>query len=72
MKNKYIAPRMWVNQIDCLTQFLAGSPRSGSGLSHVGAEESDNHEESGIGASSGSSGLTQCSKGFDAWSSWDE
>lgn len=68
MKNKYVIPQIWITKSDCLTHFLAGSG-SGSGTSVVGKGEKQTESEI---KPVGGGGLTQHSKQFDAWSSWDE
>lgn len=70
MKNKYVIPQIWITKSDCLTHFLAGSgPSSGSGQSIVGKDEKQTESEI---KPVGGGNLTQHSKQFDAWSSWDE
>lgn len=73
MKNKYIAPQTWITEVDCFTHILAGSPKTtGAGESHVGSEDSENQEKKDVTTIENPGGFTQCSKGYNAWNSWDE
>lgn len=70
MKRKYIIPEMNVESFSASSSILAGSPNpTGKGEYNVGGEG-----QTTGGGISGSDGrdLTQKSKQFDAWSSWDE
>ena len=72
MKRKYIIPEMNVESFSASSSILAGSPNpTGKGEYNVGEDGHDGTTGGGISGSDGD-GLTQCSKQFDAWSSWDE
>lgn len=72
MKRKYIIPEMNVESFSASSSILAGSPnQTGDGKYNVGGDGQGGTKEGGISGSDGG-GLTQHSKQFDAWSSWDE
>lgn len=72
MKKIYIVPQTLVVGFGVATEMLAGSNGdSGSGGYYVDKPEEEKSEKGDITTSDGS-GLEQCSKGFDAWSSWDD
>lgn len=72
MKRKYIIPEMNVESFSASSSILAGSPnQTGEGGYNVGGKGQPGTTEGGI-SGSGGVDLTQHSKQFDAWSSWDE
>lgn len=72
MKRKYIIPEMNVESFSASSSILAGSPNpTGKGEYNVGEDGHGGTTGGGISGSDGSN-LTQKSKQFDAWSSWDE
>lgn len=72
MKRKYIIPEMNVESFSASSSILAGSPNpTGKGEYNVGEDGHGGTTGGGISDSDGSH-LTQKSKQFDAWSSWDE
>lgn len=72
MKRKYIIPEMNVESFSASSSILAGSPNhTGEGEYNVGEDGHGGTTGGGISGSDGG-GLTQHSKQFDAWSSWDE
>ena len=72
MKRKYIIPEMNVESFSASSSILAGSPnQTGEGKYNVGGDGQGGTTGGGISGSSGDN-LTQCSKQFDAWASWDE
>lgn len=72
MKNKYIAPQTWITEVDCFTHILAGSPKTGGGNSQVGPDGGEHTETKDVSTIENPGGFTQCSKGYNAWDSWDE
>lgn len=72
MKRKYIIPEMNVESFSASSSILAGSPnQTGDGNYKAGDGQDHRTTEGGISGSDGRD-LTQKSKQFDAWSSWDE
>ena len=72
MKRKYIIPEMNVESFSASSSILAGSlNQTGEGGYNVGGKDHPGTTEGSI-SGSGGSGLTQHSKQFDAWASWDE
>lgn len=69
MKKIYIRPNVDTLHI-ATAEFLATSSE-GSGNYQNGPEGSKFKETGGTSASSGT-GLSQCSKKFNAWDTWDE
>lgn len=70
MKKIYIVPQMCIIKHVCTTALLdASDPNKGGNYNVGGGGGSD--ESGGTGSGSGS-GLTQHSKIYNAWSSWDE
>lgn len=71
MKKIYIKPSVQSLYLDCSSVLLAGSGGNGSGGYQAGSDQGGNSETGNTGATSGS-GLSQCSKKFNAWETWDE
>lgn len=72
MKRKYIIPEMNVESFSASSSILAGSPnQTGEGGYSVGGKGHPGTKDGSISGSDGD-GLTQKSKQFDAWASWDE
>lgn len=74
MKKKYITPSMNVMAVECESHILAGSPNSQQAGTTTGQENKNGNSSTSGTESSGSSGITQCSKGhyFNIWDDDEE
>lgn len=71
MKRKYIVPNIYICDVACTIGLLAGSDGSGGGEGVNGEPGSENVVTKPIKPGSGG-GLTQHSKAFSVWDTWDE